>query len=77
MLLIGHKRLSGKTTNHQFCPSRQNDNNSHDTASSSATGVTSLERVGVTTLTVVVGTLVDNERSANDGLRAEEGDELV
>lgn len=49
----------------------------HDTASSTAASVASLERVGVTALAQVVGARVDNDRSANDGLGADEGDVLV
>lgn len=51
--------------------------NSHDTASGTSTGVTSLERVGVTAFTKVVGTLVDDDGAANDARGAKERDVLV
>ena len=51
--------------------------NSHDTTGSSSTGVTSLQRVGVSTLSEIIGTGVYNDSSANDGLGAKEGDVLV
>ena len=50
---------------------------SHDTTGSSATSVTGLERVGVTALAKVVGALVDDDRSADDRVGAEERDVLV
>lgn len=50
---------------------------SHDTAGSSATGVTSLERVGVAALAEIVSTGVDDNGSANDGLGAKERNVLV
>jgi hypothetical protein len=51
--------------------------NSHDTTGSSSTGVTSLERVGVSTLTEIILAGVYDNGSANDGLRTEEGNVLV
>jgi hypothetical protein len=51
--------------------------NLHDTTGSSSTGVTSLQRVGVSTLSEIIGTGVNNNSSANDGLGAKEGDVLV
>lgn len=51
--------------------------NSHNTASGTTTGVTSFERVGVSTFTQVVLTVVDDDGTANDAVRAEERDVLV
>ena len=50
---------------------------SHDTTGSSSTGVTSLQGVGVSNLSEIIGTGVNNDSSANDRLGAEEGDVLV
>jgi hypothetical protein len=50
---------------------------SHDTTGSSSTGVTSLERVGVSTLTEIILAGVYDNGSANDGLGTEEGNVLV
>lgn len=50
---------------------------SHDTAGSSGTGITSLERIGVTSLSEIISSVVDNDGSANDGLGAKEGNVLV
>jgi uncharacterized protein YunC (DUF1805 family) len=52
-------------------------NDSHDTTGSSSTGVTSLQRVGVSTLSEIINTGVNDNSSANDGLGAKEGDVLV
>lgn len=52
-------------------------NSLHDTTGSSSTGVTSLERVGVTALSEIIGTGVNDDGSANDGLSTEQGDVLV
>jgi hypothetical protein len=45
--------------------------NLHDTTGSSSTGVTSLERVGVSTLSKIILAGVNNDGSANNGLRTE------
>jgi hypothetical protein len=52
-------------------------NDSHDTTGSSSTGVTSLQRVGVSTLSKIISTGVNDNSSADDGLGAKEGDVLV
>ena len=49
----------------------------HNTTCSSSTGVTGLQGVGVSTLSEIIGTGVNNDSSANDRLGAEEGDVLV
>lgn len=49
----------------------------HDTAGSTGTGVTSLEGLGVAALSEIVSTGVDDDGSANDGVRAKEGEALV
>lgn len=49
----------------------------HDTTGSSSTGVTSLQRVGVSTLSEIIDTGVNDNSSADDGLGAKEGDVLV
>jgi hypothetical protein len=59
------------------CPREKDDVNLHDTTGSSSTGVTSLQRVGVSTLSEIISTGVNNNSSANDGLGAKEGDVLV
>jgi hypothetical protein len=53
------------------------DVNLHDTTGGSSTGVTSLQRVGVSTLSEIINTGVNNNSSANDRLGAKEGDVLV
>lgn len=49
----------------------------NDTAGSTGTGVTSLEGLGVAALSEIVSTGVDDDGSANDGVRAKEGEALV
>ena len=51
--------------------------NSHNTTSSSATRITSLERIGVTALTEIIGTLMNDNSSANNGMSAEKRNVLV
>lgn len=50
---------------------------SHDTTGSPGAGVTSLEGIGVSTLTEIVGSVVNDNSSANDGLGAKERNVLV
>ena len=63
--------------NHQSCSPDRDLDHLHDTTGGSSTGVTGLERIGVTSLTEIILTGVNNNGSANDGLGAEEGDVLV
>ena len=63
--------------NHQFLSPAGDLDHLHDTTGSSSTGVTGLERIGVTSLTKIILTGVNNNGSANDGLGTEEGDVLV
>lgn len=52
-------------------------NDSHDTTSGSSTGVTGLQRVGVTTGTEIVSSGVNDHGSADDGVWADERNVLV
>jgi len=63
--------------NHQFWTPPGDLDHLHDTTGGSSTGVTGLERVGVTSLTEIILTGVNNNGSANDGLGTEERDVLV
>lgn len=49
----------------------------NDTTGRSASGVTSLQRVWVATLTQVIGAVMDNNRSADNGVLTEQLDERV
>ena len=61
----------------QLCPPAFLQSHSHDTTGSSATGVSGLQGVWVTTLTKVIGAGVDDDGSADDRVSAEKRDVLV